>query len=138
MKKHYLFLFICTVLFSCSSSKNVRENVDFTEGWKFYLGDDSIAYNTQYDDAKWRILDLPHDWSIEADFSLKNPATPGGGALPGGIGWYRKDFVVDKFDEGKNVYIDFDGIYWNSKVWINGHLLGERPKIGRASCRERV
>lgn len=127
MKKHYLFLFICTVLFSCSSSKNVRENVDFTEGWKFYLGDDSIAYNTQYDDAKWRILDLPHDWSIEADFSLKNPATPGGGALPGGIGWYRKDFVVDKFDEGKNVYIDFDGIYWNSKVWINGHLLGERP-----------
>ena len=127
MKKHYLFLFICTVLFSCSSSKKVRENVDFTEGWKFYLGDDSIAYNAQYDDAKWRILDLPHDWSIEADFSLKNPATPGGGALPGGIGWYRKDFVVDKSDKGKNVYIDFDGIYWNSKVWINGHLLGERP-----------
>ncbi|MBS5795805.1 MAG: glycoside hydrolase family 2 protein [Dysgonomonas mossii] len=127
MKKHYLFLFICTVLFSCSSSKKVRENVDFTEGWKFYLGDDSTAYNAQYDDAKWRILDLPHDWSIEADFSLKNPATPGGGALPGGIGWYRKDFVVDKSDEGKNVYIDFDGIYWNSKVWINGHLLGERP-----------
>lgn len=127
MKKHYLFLFICTALFSCSSSKKVRENVDFTEGWKFYLGDDSIAYNAQYDDAKWRILDLPHDWSIEADFSLKNPATPGGGALPGGIGWYRKDFVVDKSDEGKNVYIDFDGIYWNSKVWINGHLLGERP-----------
>lgn len=127
MKKHYLFLFICTVLFSCSSSKKVRENVDFTEGWKFYLGDDSTAYNTQYDDAKWRVLDLPHDWSIEADFSLKNPATPGGGALPGGIGWYRKDFVVDKSDEGKNVYIDFDGIYWNSKVWINGHLLGERP-----------
>lgn len=127
MKKHYLFLFICTVLFSCSSSKKVRENVDFTEGWKFYLGDDSIAYNAQYDDAKWRILDLPHDWSIEADFSLKNPATPGGGALPGGIGWYRKDFVVDKSCEGKNVYIDFDGIYWNSKVWINGHLLGERP-----------
>lgn len=127
MKKHYLFLFICTVLFSCCSSKKVRENVDFTEGWKFYLGDDSTAYNTQYDDAKWRVLDLPHDWSIEADFSLKNPATPGGGALPGGIGWYRKDFVVDKSDEGKNVYIDFDGIYWNSKVWINGHLLGERP-----------
>lgn len=127
MKKHYLFLFICTVLFSCSSSKKVRENVDFTEGWKFYLGDDSIAYNAQYDDAKWRILDLPHDWSIEADFSLKNPATPGGGALPGGIGWYRKDFVVDKSDKGKNIYIDFDGIYWNSKVWINGHLLGERP-----------
>lgn len=127
MKKHYLFLFICIVLFSCSSSKKVRENVDFTEGWKFYLGDDSIAYNAQYDDAKWRILDLPHDWSIEADFSLKNPATPGGGALPGGIGWYRKDFVVDKSCEGKNVYIDFDGIYWNSKVWINGHLLGERP-----------
>jgi beta-galactosidase len=127
MKKYYLFLLICMILFSCSSSNVTRENADFTEGWKFYLGDDSSAYNVVHDDAGWRTLDLPHDWSIEADFSADNPATPGGGALPGGIGWYRKEFTIDKSGEGKNIYIDFDGIYWNSKVWINGHLLGERP-----------
>ncbi|MFV0328684.1 MAG: sugar-binding domain-containing protein [Dysgonomonas sp.] len=127
MKRYYLFLLICTVLFSCSTQNKVRDTTDFTENWKFYLGDDSVAYTPAYDDAGWRTIDLPHDWSIEADFSVDNPATPGGGALPGGIGWYRKEFTVDKSNENKSIYIDFDGIYWNSKVWINGHLLGERP-----------
>lgn len=113
---------------SCSSNHvKVRDRADFTESWRFYLGDDSLAHKGQYDDSEWRILNLPHDWSVEADFSLSNPAAPGGGALPGGIGWYRKEFTVDKSSEGKSVYIDFDGVYWNSKVWINGHLLGERP-----------
>ncbi|NDV94911.1 glycoside hydrolase family 2 protein [Dysgonomonas sp. 521] len=127
MKKSYLFLLVCTVLFSCSSSKETRENADFTENWKFYPGDDSTAYNVRYDDSEWRALNLPHDWSIEADFSIDNPATPGSGALPGGIGWYRKEFTIEKESENKNIYIDFDGVYWNSKVWVNGHLLGERP-----------
>lgn len=127
MKIHYLFLLSCIALFSCSVQDKVRDTVDFTENWKFYLGDDSSAYNIKYDDSKWRTLNLPHDWSIEADFSVDNPATPGGGALPGGIGWYRKEFTVDKSSEGKDIYIDFDGIYWNSKVWVNGLLIGERP-----------
>lgn len=126
MKIFYLFL-ISILLLSCSGGKETRENEDFTENWKFYLGDDSTAANIVYDDSQWRILNLPHDWSIESDFSADNPATPGGGALPGGIGWYRKEFVVNALKEQKNIYIDFDGIYWNSKVWINGHLLGERP-----------
>jgi len=68
-----------------------------------------------------------HDWSIEADFSLDNPATPGGGALPGGMGWYRKHFKLSESDKGKVIYIDFDGVYRNSRVWLNGHLLGFRP-----------
>ena len=123
-----LYLFITTLLLSsCAVGTKSRLNEDFTQGWKFHLSDDSLASAIQYDDSGWRTLDLPHDWSIEADFSADNPATPGGGALPGGIGWYRKEFVVNKSDEAKNIYIDFDGIYWNSKVWINGHLLGERP-----------
>lgn len=126
--KYYLLLLVgIVVLSSYSSSDKARNIVDFTEGWKFYLGDDSSACNLQYNDMGWRTLNLPHDWSIEADFSVNNPATPGGGALPGGIGWYRKEFRVNKVDELKNIYIDFDGIYWNSKVWINGHFLGERP-----------
>jgi len=128
MRIQYCVLLLAGVfLFACSPQMKVRSTADFTEDWKFYLGDDSSAYNLVYDDAQWRTLNLPHDWSIEADFSVDNPATPGGGALPGGIGWYRKEFNTGKVSEGKNIYIDFDGIYWNSKVWVNGHLLGERP-----------
>lgn len=127
MKIIHLFILII-FLYSCSSSsKETRIQADFTRDWKFYLGDDSKASNLIYDDSGWKILDLPHDWSIEADFSVDHPATPGGGALPGGIGWYRKEFMVDRSAEKKNVYIDFDGIYWNSRIWINGQLLGERP-----------
>ncbi|SHF35921.1 glycoside hydrolase family 2 TIM barrel-domain containing protein [Dysgonomonas macrotermitis] len=131
MKKIYSILSVialfCFLAVSCSSEKDVRQVSDFTEGWKFNLGDEPEAYKADFDDNNWRQLDLPHDWSIEADFSLSNPATPGGGALPGGIGWYRKEFTVDQADKDKTIYIDFDGIYWLSKVWVNGKLIGERP-----------
>ena len=126
MKLIYLFA-AGFFLLSCSTKNAVRENEDFTQDWRFYLGDDTLAMNPQYDDSGWRTLDLPHDWSIDADFSNDAPATPGGGALPGGVGWYRKTFAVDKSKLNTNVFIDFDGIYRNSKVWINGQLLGERP-----------
>ena len=91
------------------------------------MGDDSAASRPDYDDTAWRILNLPHDWAIEGEFSRDNPSGTGGGALPGGIGWYRKTFTVDKADEGKRLYIDFDGVYMNSEVFINGHSLGVRP-----------
>jgi len=125
--KHLFLLFIGIVLAACTGQEQCRNTVDFTNDWKFSLGDDPAASAAAYDDSGWRTLNLPHDWSVEADFSETNPATPGGGALPGGIGWYRKEFVVDKSSEGKTVYIDFDGVYQNSTVWINGQLLGERP-----------
>ena len=120
---------ILTVLFaSCSFSKDVRETIDFTENWQFTLAGASENYASEVaDNSVWRTLNLPHDWSIEGDFSLDNPATPGGGALPGGIGWYRKEFVIDKSKEGKKVFIDFDGVYWNSEVWLNGITVGKRP-----------
>ena len=75
----------------------------------------------------WKTVNLPHDWAIEGEFSKDHPSGTGGGALPGGIGWYRKTFAVDKADEGKRLYIDFDGVYMNSEVFINGHSLGVRP-----------
>lgn len=122
------FLLSSVLLFSCASgASKARLCEDFTQDWRFFSGDDPLASESSHDDSGWRALDLPHDWSIEADFSADNPATPGGGALPGGIGWYRKTFHAEASTKDKNVYIDFDGIYWNSKVWINGHLLGERP-----------
>ncbi|MCL1933683.1 MAG: DUF4982 domain-containing protein [Candidatus Azobacteroides sp.] len=133
--KHNPFLFrsslwlgIILIINACTANgPTTRQINDFTEDWKFFLGDDSSASNEKYDDSQWRTLNLPHDWSIEADFSADNPASPGGGALPGGIGWYRKTFIADRSFENKNVYIDFDGVYRNSRVWINGQLLGERP-----------
>ena len=108
------------LLTACSpAGEQVRERSSWNDDWKFALSDS--------DDSTWRILSLPHDWSIEGDFSLDNPSTPGGGALPGGIGWYRKTFTLPETDRGKVVYVDFDGVYRNSEVWINGHSLGFRP-----------
>jgi beta-galactosidase len=113
---------------ACSDSAPGRQVIDFTEDWRFILSDASSDFSAEkVDMSAWRSLDLPHDWSIEADFSAHYPATPGGGALPGGVGWYRKVFYIDKSLENKRVRITFDGIYRCSEVWINGHSLGFRP-----------
>ena len=91
------------------------------------MGDVKDGEKAGLNDANWRLLNLPHDWSIEGKFSKDNPASPEGGALPGGIGWYRKTFTVPTASKNKLVYIDFDGVYQKSDVWINGHHLGFRP-----------
>jgi beta-galactosidase len=118
-----LFLFI-----SCQSvDKTPREIIRFTTNWKFTLSDNQIYKSRDYIDNQWRSLNLPHDWSIEGEFSEDNSATPGGGALPGGIAWYRKTFDADAADSTKKFYIDFDGVYMNSEVYLNGNLLGKRP-----------
>ena len=103
------------------------KTIKFNADWRFHLGDVSNGQAPELDDSKWRALNLPHDWSIEGEFDEKNPAGIGGGALPGGVGWYRKTFNVPEGDKGKLVFIDFDGVYRNSEVWINGHYLGKRP-----------
>lgn len=126
--KRALFLIVLPLLMAaCTNEEKTREVLDFTGNWKFHPGDTAVAYRPEFNDNGWRALNLPHDWSIESDFSEKNPATPGGGALPGGVGWYRKTFDVDEEDSTKTLYIDFDGVYRNSEVWINGKYLGKRP-----------
>ena len=95
--------------------------------WKFILGDEKGAESTAYNDNAWRTLDLPHDWSIEGEFKKDEPTGGGGGYLPTGIGWYRKTFKLPSSVSGKQVSIQFDGVYMNSEVWLNGHLLGKRP-----------
>ncbi len=118
--------FVAAVLFlSVAAQPRVKEN--FNKGWKFIL-DSTRQYNdVQANDAAWRTLNLPHDWSIELPFDSTSPTGNGGGALRGGMGWYRKTFTLPKSDEGKQIFIDFDGVYRNSEVWINGHSLGLRP-----------
>ncbi|HEU4870072.1 MAG TPA: hypothetical protein VFT08_04415, partial [Pyrinomonadaceae bacterium] len=105
----------------CVANPRPGKTVSFNEDWRFRLGD---LDGKTADDSQWRQLNLPHDWSIEGSFSKDNPAGAGGGALPGGIGWYRKTFTLPATAKGKLVFIEFDGVYRNSEVWINGQYLG--------------
>ena len=104
-----------------------RAILDFDRDWRFHLGDVSGAEQPAFADSDWRRLDVPHDWSIEGAFSDTNRAGVAGGALPGGVGWYRKTFTIAAVDSGQLLFIEFDGVYRNSEVWINGHSLGKRP-----------
>lgn len=116
------------LLASCNAKEGHVRNVSlFTSGWQFHLGDIDDGHLPELDDSEWRTLNIPHDWSIEGEFSQDHPAGVGGGALPGGVGWYRKSFTVPESDSGKVISIEFDGIYRNSEVWINGEYLGKRP-----------
>ena len=105
-------------------SRNIT-NID--KNWRFHLGDIPGSERPSFPDGNWRHLDLPHDWSIESEFSKDNASGSSGAFLPGGIGWYRKELLWDASWKGNKIYIDFDGVYMNSDVWINGHLLGHRP-----------
>src|ERR1700712_3924149 len=122
-----ILLLLPFLIFSTASFSQTRTVADFDMGWHFHLGDVVGAEDPQMGDDGWGNLNLPHDWSIEGKFSKDNPASPEGGALPGGIGWYRKTFIVPVTSKNRKVYIDFDGVYQKSTVWINGHQLGFRP-----------
>lgn len=111
----------------CNLFVQARDRHCFDEGWLFVLGNDEKMAQIEFDDSRWRKLDLPHDWAIEGDFSASNPSGAGGGALPGGIGWYRKHFRITDGDKYDKFFIEFDGVYMNSTVYLNGHKLGFRP-----------
>ena len=98
---------------------------DFDFDWKFIKDDVANAQQQQFNDSGWRTLQVPHDWSIEGPYSEEYASSTG--YLPGGIGWYRKTFTLGKSLRGKHIAVEFDGIYNNSEVWINGHFLGARP-----------
>ena len=105
-----------------------RERQCFDKDWRFVLADSAQMAEAAYNDSWWRRLDVPHDWAIEGDFYAGNPSGAGGGALPGGIGWYRKHFTLSKYDSARDrVFLEFDGVYMNSTVFVNGEKVGFRP-----------
>ncbi len=118
---------MCLALCSCSEQENPRTRTLLTDNWAFALGDSVQCIAEDYDDSQWRHLNLPHDWAIEGDFDENNPSGTGGGALPGGIGWYRKTIDISADDLAKHIFIEFDGVYMNSTVYINGQEVGHRP-----------
>jgi beta-galactosidase len=93
----------------------------------FTTGDPSGAEQPAFDAGGWRSLDLPHDWSIEGPYDSAAATTGRGGYLPTGVGWYRRAFTVPREWRGRRVAIEFDGVYENSDVWVNGQHLGKRP-----------
>lgn len=105
-----------------SSGTTSRES-NFNNGWKFYLGDNSSASGANFDDSSWDDVSLPHDFSIGREFTASGEAESG--FLPGGTGWYRKTFVLPESYAGKTLVINFDGVYSDAYVYVNGTQLGE-------------
>jgi beta-galactosidase len=104
-----------------------RQRLSMDPGWRFTLGDPARAQHPGFDDHQWRRLDLPHDWSIEGTPQQNAPSGGRGGYFPTGLGWYRKAFRLPAAARGSEVWLEFDGVYMNSDVWINGVQLGRRP-----------
>jgi len=136
-----LLIVLSSIFFpGCTNKTQMTLNRDrlFDEDWKFLCDSITGAEQTTYDDSNWRTLDLPHDWSIEdlpggtnaeqiGPFSKNSPGQFATGHTIGGIGWYRKHFTLDPADAGKSVNIQFDGIFNESDVWLNGKHVGFHP-----------
>lgn len=116
-----LLFFLPLHVFGTRISSRIKTNIDFN--WRFHLGDISNGQSPALDVNQWNVVDVPHDFSIEGKYDSAN--SPASAYLPGGIGWYRKNIEWNKNWTNKLVFIQFDGVYMNSEVWINGHFLGE-------------
>jgi beta-galactosidase len=110
-----------------ANTRSPRQELAADTGWKFFLGDRSGAEAPSFADVSWRTVDLPHDWSIEGKPDKDNPSGAGGGFFPGGVGWYRKTFHAPVDWKGKRVCVEFDGVYRDATVYLNGHKLGTHP-----------
>ena len=113
----------CLNVWSATPPSRQRLLIDYD--WKFIQSDVKEAEKPNFDDSKWRMLNLPHDWSIEGEFKEDATSQGSGGYLPMGIGWYRKQFTMPEMRKDQQFSIEFDGVYMNSDVWINGLHLGK-------------
>ena len=120
-----LYLLLISTITSVTAQTRKVTNMD--TGWRFHLGNVENAETPTFNDEGWRNLNVPHDWSIEGENLRDNPGGGSIGYFPTGVGWYRKTFDLKTFDSQKRYSIEFDGIYMNSTVWLNGHLLGTWP-----------
>jgi len=127
--------------------------VSFDDGWRFKPGESEGAQAAGFDDAAWESVDLPHDFMIEGKgqaivvpggrqggrgnanlpetpegpFDPRSPGGSGNGYLNGGIGWYRKTFTAPATTPASRVFLQFEGVYMNAEIWLNGEKLGGRP-----------
>ena len=126
----FFFTLMAIVLSSCASEVpndilRKRTSIDFN--WRFIQEDVKNGFDENLDDSSWRTLNVPHDWSIEGTYDENNSAGIAGAFLPTGIGWYRKTLDFKVLNDTEKFFVEFDGVYMNSDVYINGHHLGNRP-----------
>ncbi|MBN1118190.1 MAG: glycoside hydrolase family 2, partial [Bacteroidales bacterium] len=133
------FLFLVLVSIACKQQNQpVRIETLFDDGWKFQLGNIQDAEMPSFNDEGWRSLDLPHDWSIEnlpnqepgrvvGPFSKESIGATATGYTIGGTAWYRKTFTLDNDNRFSKTFINFDGVFMNCEVWVNGKLAGTHP-----------
>lgn len=120
-----LLIFICCclteVLCTLHANPLFGKQTLFTTGWLFAIDDSETLPERE----QWQHIDLPHDWSVKGILSPTWASCTG--FLPGGTGWYKKDFNIPESMQGQKLYVYFEGIYNRSEVYLNGHLLGKRP-----------
>ena len=126
MKLTLLALF-AAIPMAAAQAKAPRLELRADSGWKFLPGDPNGAEARSFDDANWRGVELPHDWSIEGRLDKDNPSGRGGGYFPAGTGWYRKSFSAPGEWKGRRVSVEFDGVYRDATVYLNGRKLGIQP-----------
>ncbi|MBK7629044.1 MAG: DUF4982 domain-containing protein [Bacteroidales bacterium] len=144
LKRLNYFLFgvlVCLLLLSCqhSSTNCISGKATlFDSDWRFRKDSISGAESADFDDSDWRVIDIPHDWSIEdlpgqngvdiiGPFDRSAIDKGSSGYMVGGTGWYRKKFTISREDKDKILYLQFDGVYMKSDVWLNGKHLGFHP-----------
>ncbi|MDZ7604309.1 MAG: glycoside hydrolase family 2 TIM barrel-domain containing protein [Cyclobacteriaceae bacterium] len=126
----YFILFLSAI--SCTT-REPRNIMLFDSDWKFYRGDSQGAERPDFNDLDWRTIDLPHDWSIEDIPGTDSPLDSNAvgsyntGFFTGGTSWYRKHFSVADSMKNMRFYLQFDGIYMNADIWLNGQHLGNHP-----------
>ena len=118
---------LVTIPAAAAQPQRSRLELAADSNWKFVLGDPGGAEARSFEDANWRTVELPHDWSIEGRPSKDNPTGSEGGYFPAGAGWYRKTFSAPPERRGKRVIVEFDGVYRDATVYLNGHKLGNQP-----------
>ena len=156
MKKIFL-LTLCAALAVSMSAQNQRERISFNHDWQFAFGNASSPakdfgcgteyfnyftkaasihnegpYTPKFDSSDWKYVDLPHDWVVDLPYAPEASHSHGyktvGFKYPEtSVGWYRKAFTVPAEDYGKHIWLQFDGIFRDAQVWVNGFYLGHEP-----------
>jgi beta-galactosidase len=142
MKKGIIIIFLISISFQTKAQKREVQLLD--TGWRFLNKEIPTTNSNQVDDSSWQTVTVPHDWAIAGPFDMTidmqqvrviedgdrgaKLRTGRTGALPCfGIGWYRKALSISKSDEGKRIFVEFDGAMSRSKVYLNGVYVGEWP-----------
>jgi beta-galactosidase len=132
--KKFIFILFWYIIFGNIQAQNTEpQNILFDFDWRFHKGGADGAQAIEFDDSNWRQLDLPHDWSIEdlpgtnSPFNQDAISQVQGGFTTGGTGWYRKTFYTPETQKDKIFILQFEGVYMNSEIWINGKLVGKHP-----------